>query len=201
MQTEVVQPKPTYFHFKKIIPESNEIFTRLQNEIPWTEVMWKTRKLPRLCCSNVELVSEIGQLMFIWVPIMIKQVLGIESKVVGIWGNNYRSGKDWLPPHHDTYHDAGKPLHVVSLSFGAIRLFQFKSNSFFKEFELESGDVFIFGHELNSIAKHSIPKQTLIKEARINLTCFVLFDQDPFLQTPKLDNIESPSETFARLLI
>lgn len=162
-------------HIKKIIPNANQLFQELQ-KLPWQEIIWGRtgRKLPRLCLGAVE-QHPIGAKIRTWVQNFFLETMGVRCTVQGIFGNHYRTGKDWLPDHKDDYEDGeGEALHVVSLSFGATRTFRFVGMQ--PSFNLEEGDIIIFSPAQNAQAKHGIPKQTGVANARINLTCFCTFD-------------------------
>ncbi len=105
-------------------------------------------------------------------------------QIVDVFGNHYRSGEDYLPYHRDQYDANGVKLHVISLSFGATRSFSFKGSNLGSDdqkYDLEEGDVIIFDPHMNENYTHGISKQTSIKDARINLTCFAIFkDKLPY---------------------
>lgn len=159
------------------IPEHQLIFNNLNN-LPWHEIMWKTgRSLPRLCLHSVE-VFPVGNMMRQWVELFFFETMNVGCKVMSIFGNHYRDGKDWLPDHRDSYDMNGMQLHVVSLSFGVTRTFRFAGMG--PSFELSGGDMIMFSPAHNAISKHGIPKGTTINGSRINLTCFCLFQGDPY---------------------
>jgi len=168
--------------FKTVIPDASQIFEQLQ-KLPWQEVIWgKTgRKLPRLCMGGVE-GTKAGRMIQKWVQDFFLETMNIRCDVMGIFGNHYRTGNDWLPDHKDSYDSNGVKLHVVSLSFGATRNFRFIGGGSNKDhtFQLSEGDIIIFSPEQNLKAKHGIPKQPAVKQARINLTCFCIFRGDPY---------------------
>lgn len=132
-------------YIQKVIPEADELFMLLRDEIQWREIVWKAgRKLPRLCASSVQLTSEAGKLLYVWVQVFFQQAI-----VDDIFANYYRDGKDYLPHHRDQYGDS----HVVSLSFGATRTFRFSPGN--HSFDLSAGDVIVFDpHECALYARN-----------------------------------------------
>jgi hypothetical protein len=181
-------------YIPKIVPEASSIFRRLMEESPWKEVVWKGgRKLPRLCCHSINKESEPAALMEEWLIVFFHTAYDIQVDVVGCFGNNYRTGKDWLPYHKDQYDD----LHVVSISFGATRKFNFQGS---RSYNLAEGDIIVFDPYMNKNYTHGIPKQESVKEPRINLTFFVHFRESPYGKARKELNILSPSEIYAMLL-
>lgn len=181
-------------YIPKVVPEASLIFGRLRDEAPWQEIVWKAgRKLPRLCCHSIHRESAPGALMEAWLVVYFHMAYGISVEVADCFGNNYRTGKDWLPYHRDQYGD----LHVVSISFGATRTFNFQGS---KSYDLAEGDIIVFDPYMNKHYTHGIPKQESVKDARINLTFFVRFSENPYGKVRKEVDILSPSEVYAMSL-
>lgn len=82
--------------------------------------------------------------------------------------NVYHNGDDYLGFHRDD--KIKKGTSIYSLSFGATRKMVFKNNDEKHELILNSGTLLKFTYEQNQKYKHSIPKQTKIKDIRINIT-------------------------------
>lgn len=164
---------------RQSIPRAEEIFEQLKL-LSWQKVIWgKTnRPLPRLCLGEIQFLP-LGRQIVQWLTSFFFETMGVKCQVYGIFGNNYRTGSDWLPDHRDNYDVEGAKLHVVSLSFGATRQFHFvDSNSGKMEnFDLNSGDIIMFSPEKNHRSKHGIKKQPKVEGQRINLTCFCLFPE------------------------
>lgn len=166
-------------YLKAAIPDSERIRESLDRTLPWQVLKWGPRQvpLPRLCAYAVE-NHEIGRLVTQWISNFFRQTMGIECLISGIFGNRYRNGNDYLPDHRDAY---GDDVHVVSLSFGATRLFRFsKGGVVTPKFYLENGDIIIFSPQQNVTHTHGIPKQKQITDERINLTLFCQFQGDPY---------------------
>lgn len=108
-----------------------------------------------------------------------------------MFGNYYPDGESTLPHHRDQYN-----ADVISLSFGATRLFNFKSDQTKRvvkpSFYLSNGDMIMFDQHMNGNYTHGIPAQKQIKDIRINLTCFVKFlSCNPF--TANFESINVPA--------
>jgi len=146
-------------------------FDRLINEVPWKIQKWVTgRNLPRMVFRydnpQRELLSaesrndaigvENEQVDIIETLIKDCEFL-FKCSVIGVWCNYYRDGKDWTPPHQDSY---GHP--VFTFSFGATRRCVFEgigdSSSIKDVYILEDGDIFFFTPMYDATHKHSIPK-------------------------------------------
>lgn len=187
-------------HFVGVIDENLRkwYFNELNSQVNWKTIKWSTgNNLPRLCCHSIE-DYEIGEILKTWIQNFFHTKLGVTCEIINIFGNKYRNGEDYLPDHRDDYEipsvkindnditPNGKiGLHVVSLSFGATRLFRFKQNNqvVTPKFYLSDGDMIIFSPNQNKNYTHGIPKQKQITEERINLTCFCLFTgSDPYTE-------------------
>jgi len=178
--TEVFDDKSSFDnnvrYLKNVVPEAKMLFQQLNSQVNWTIKMWNNKPLPRLCCHSVQ-QYEVGDLIVKWVEDFFRNTMNIECTVHDIFGNRYRDGNDYLPDHSDQYGDH----HVVSLSFGATRLFRFKKGTVVEpKFNLTAGDLIIFSPKQNVDYKHGIPKQAQIKDERINLTMFCTFNKDPY---------------------
>ena len=187
-------------HLKGTFAEHAEFYTRLQKEVEWKPIMWRTRPLPRLCCHSVQQFP-VGKMIVEWLEVLCRENLGIEVTVHDVFGNYYRTGTDYLPHHRDQYSDGQTPLHVISISFGASRRFTFKQNDrVVQSLLLEAGDIVIFDPYMNEHYTHGIAKTPSLKEGRINLTCFVSFKQLPY-GTKIKGSITSTSELLAMKLM
>lgn len=180
-------------YFEGAFREHEGFYSRLQKEINWQTIQWRTKPLPRLCRRSVQ-EFPVGALIVTWLESFCLHNLGVRVTVHDVFGNYYRNGNDYLPDHHDNYSTDEIQMHVVSISFGATRRFNFKSGGrVAKGFKLSGGDVIIFDPYMNKNYTHGIAKTPSLKEGRINLTCFVSFDQVPYgkaIQGP----LVSPSE-------
>lgn len=136
-------------------------FQRLQ-ALPWQKVMWRAgRYLPRLVYSYESYDPVINELIEL-----------VEShfscRVKGVWGNYYRDGNDYTPEHQDSYGG-----HVITLSFGAPRLFYLRHLTTNEkiQYTLNHGDVNWFSPEINAAHKHAVPKSKQT-QPRISMVFF-----------------------------
>jgi len=167
--------EPHILHLKEVFPEHLDFYKRLKEEIPWHKVPWRHGTLPRLCCHGVQ-KFEVGAIIAKWLEVFCLQNLKCEVKINDVFGNYYRNGNDHLPHHRDNYTSKdGTKLHVISISFGATRIFEFKSDNVtaFRQ-PLNSGDILFFDPFMNENYTHGINKLAHV-EGRINLTCFVSY--------------------------
>ena len=159
-----------YVHLNRVIPDSMLTLIELQRGVNWYQVKWKRGFfLPRLCYQNIH-EEAVGAKVIRWLHDYLSDHYDCEFELRGTFANHYRSGEDYLPHHRDQYGDS----HVISLSFGATRLFSFTGKDQIK-MSLESGDIVIFDPYMNANYTHGIPRQLTVKEPRINITCFVKF--------------------------
>jgi len=91
--------------------------------------------------------------------------------------NWYRNGEDYIGWHTDAEKELGKNPTIASVNFGATRRFLIRRKDDEKvkiEFPLKHGTLLIMKGELQHFWKHAVPKETKIKEHRINLTFRVI---------------------------
>ncbi len=184
-------------HVQQIVPEADKIFSLLKC-IKWYPFAARKGENSKrvLCYHNVEDLP-VGQNIINWLEKLFK-LNGIIIDVHGIFGNYYPDGNAVLPYHQDKY-----GTDVVSLSFGATRKFNFTSDwkgGVVKSFSLKHSDMIIFDKESNNTYYHGIPKQSVITEPRINLTCFVTFSgNSPFSATfAKIPDMNFEETSIAR---
>lgn len=144
-------------HVKKFYPETEagSLLRRLLTEVPWTEKTWGNgRKLPRKVYSYAE-IGRIGVLDLLIAK--IESTYG--THVQSVWCNLYQTGKDWTPPHKDSY-----GCSVYTLSFGVTRDFWICHDKTKKKtvYPLSSGDLFYFDEETNRNHTHCLPKSDSI---------------------------------------
>ena len=96
-----------------------------------------------------------------------------ETKLNSVLMNWYRDGQDAMGWHSDNEKELGKNPSIASLNLGATRRFLFRNikNKEEKiEFSLTNGSLLIMAGEIQHFWQHAIPKETKIKNHRINLT-------------------------------
>ena len=163
---------------------SDELLERLLCEIDWKQetihVPGKTIPLPRLTAwygdeGMVYRWSGITQHPLPWTPLLttIKQAVETATQTMfnSVLLNQYRSGQDSVSWHSDDEPELG-PV-IASLSFGAVRQFQFKRIDDPKQrlsIDLPHGSLLIMAGETQQHWRHRIPKTTTEQSPRINLT-------------------------------
>ncbi|WP_338767102.1 alpha-ketoglutarate-dependent dioxygenase AlkB [Bernardetia sp. ABR2-2B] len=91
--------------------------------------------------------------------------------------NWYRDGQDSMGWHNDNEKELGQNPLIASLNFGATRRFllrQIDNKTNKLEFSLANGSLLIMAGQIQHFWQHSIPKESKIKENRINLTFRVI---------------------------
>lgn len=191
-----MQQQNHYVHLKKAIPSTLATLAEIKDETPWYQVEWrKGRYLPRLCYHNIHL-TKVGSKILRWLREYMLDHFDCEFDLAGTFANYYRNGEDYLPHHRDQYEGG----HVISLSFGATRMFSFKGGEQIK-LSLESGDIVVFDPHMNEKYTHGIPRQLQVKEPRINITCFVNFTRgNPYAGKVTRRTVAHNDEEFARSL-
>ncbi len=183
-------------HLKQIIPESERIFSLLKDVEWYPFPLRKGKNSRRTFCNHSIDTTLVGKGLSNWLVDLFKQI-NVDVSVIGMFGNYYPDGESTLPHHRDQYNS-----DVISLSFGAKRLFNFKSDETKRvikpSFYLSSGDIIMFDQHTNERCTHGIPAQKQIKDIRINVTCFVKFlSGDPFtsnFESVKIPAINIPQE-------
>ena len=86
--------------------------------------------------------------------------------------NYYHDGKDGMGWHCDDERELGKEPIIVSVSFGAERIFAFKHRNSKERINirLEHGSMLIMRGQTQHSWQHALPKSTIVHEPRINLT-------------------------------
>jgi alkylated DNA repair dioxygenase AlkB len=89
-----------------------------------------------------------------------------------VLANLYRDGRDYMGWHRDREPELGPDPHVVSLSLGAPRDFDVRSDGDGRQhrFTLGHGDLLVMGTKSQTNWTHRVPKRLKITNLRINLT-------------------------------
>lgn len=184
-------------HIENIVPDADNILNKLK-EIDWYPFpLRKGKNSSRTLCNHNVKDLEVGKILNNWLITFFKS-MNIEIDILGMFGNYYPDGNATLPHHQDQYN-----ADIVSLSFGAKRLFHFKTGFSGKvvkpSFYLSHGDMIIFDEYMNENYYHGIPLQKQIIEPRINVTCFVKFTylegNNPYTTTINYNNIPTLDTT------
>ncbi len=158
-----------------------DYFSTLQNEVSWREetisLFGKTLLQPRLISlqgdneikysySKKEYNASSWTSSLIIIKKIIFKKLNLDFNCCLL--NFYRDGKDSMGWHSDNEKELGPEPIIASLSFGATRIFKYKSDST-HSIALESGSLLIMRGQFQNNYKHAIMKCSY-SEGRINLT-------------------------------
>jgi alkylated DNA repair dioxygenase AlkB len=163
---------------------SDDLLQALTNDIDWKQesirVPGKIVPLPRLTAwygdeGMVYRWSGITQHPLAWTPLLMKIKQAVENAAQthfnSVLLNLYRIGQDSVSWHSDDEPELD-PV-IASLSFGAVRQFQFKRIDDPKQrlsIELPHGSLLIMGGTTQQYWRHRIPKSNVVQTPRINLT-------------------------------
>jgi len=166
--------------------EANNLFHKLQTEIPWQQdtitVYGKNHLQPRLTALYGNEGKPYGYSNIImhphsWNPLLTYLKEAVEKKCdekfTTVLLNHYRNGQDSNGWHADNEKELGRNPVIASLSFGAARPFQLKHNTLSEAKQtilLNHGSLLIMKGNTQHFWKHQIPKTKKEIEGRINLT-------------------------------
>lgn len=170
--------------------ESDQLFTRLLNEIDWRQeemkMYGKVHSLPRLMAwygdtdRNYNFQYEFSGIKknaLSWSEnlLLIKKRIQpfVETKINSVLLNLYRDEKDGVAWHSDDEPELGRSPVIASVSFGQEREFQLKHKKMNKlrhSLVLPHGSLLIMSGETQRSWQHQIPKRTKGMKPRINLT-------------------------------
>lgn len=166
--------------------KSDELFSILQNEIPWQQdeitVFGKTHPQPRLTAlfgneGKPYSYSNIVMQPHSWNPVLTfikEEVEAVTNEhFTTVLLNNYRDGKDSNGWHADNEKELGRDPVIASLSFGAERYFHLQHNTIKEQklkILLEHGSLLLMKGSTQHFWKHQIPKTAKPIGTRINLT-------------------------------
>ncbi len=105
----------------------------------------------------------------------IKHAISLVSEVefTHVLLNYYRDGKDSMGWHRDNEKVLGLNPEIASVSFGVIRVFQFRrydAKNIKKSIQLEHGSLLLMKGVTQHHWEHQLPKRSGVNEGRINLT-------------------------------
>ena len=111
-----------------------------------------------------------------WIPPVLELKAIAEEKAGVVFNsvliNRYRDGNDKVSWHSDDEPELGSQPTIASISLGATRRFKFRhlEDRTVVEAELTSGSLVVMSGLSQKCWEHEIPRQTAVKEPRINLT-------------------------------
>ena len=167
--------------------ESNRYLTSLIDKVPWQQdslqIGGKEVLIPRLQCWMGDPGSDYSYSGIRLQPKpWSKDILNIKTRIEcltehkfnSVLLNYYRNGQDSVSWHADDEKELGDKPTIGSISFGAVRKFQFraKSTNDVRKFniELRNGSLLLMGDTLQNNWLHQLPKAPGLVRPRINLT-------------------------------
>ena len=167
--------------------ESNRYLTSLIDKVPWQQdslrIGGKEVLIPSLQCWMGDPGSDYSYSGIRLQPKpWSKDVLNIKTRIESLTEhkfnsvllNYYRNGQDSVSWHADYEKELGDKPTIGSISFGAVRKFQFraKSTNDVRKFniELRNGSLLLMGDTLQNNWLHQLPKAPGLVRPRINLT-------------------------------
>lgn len=188
MAENILSGQGEVYYYPKVFDNktSEEYFKVLLSEIRWKQEPVKLfgREImqPRLTAwygdeDKSYTYSGITMQAYPWIKPLIEikeqadRIAG--SKSTSALLNLYRDGNDGMGWHRDNEKMLGRTPVIVSVSFGAARIFQLRNYHTKKELvslELEPGSILVMKGESQQHWEHRIPKRANIPGARINLT-------------------------------
>jgi alkylated DNA repair dioxygenase AlkB len=109
---------------------------------------------------------------FLLSDIRAKVELCLDFSFNSVLVNWYRNGEDYVGWHADNEPELGEKPFIVSLTFGAERLFEFRHRKSLEcgQILLRSGTLLIMQPDFQHDWHHGVPIDKTVKEGRINLT-------------------------------
>ena len=166
--------------------ESDAFFDALKSEVDWklesARLYGRTVPMPRLVAwfgdpGTVYRYSGIEAVPRPWTPLLrtIKSRVDCASGATfnSVLLNRYRDERDSVSWHSDDEPDLGRNPIIASVSFGAVRTFQFRhktDQSRRERIELPHGSLLLMAGATQHHWEHQIPKRSRRIGERINLT-------------------------------
>ena len=175
-----IQYQPTFFSKN----EADEYLLALQTEIPWKQepivLFGKKIMQPRL-------TAWLGEKPYTYSGITMQPhpfgttLMAIKNKVEAFTNcqfntallNLYRNGTDSMGWHRDNEKELGPAPMIASISFGAVREFQFRhyqTKDHLTKIPLQHGSLLLMRGLTNTYWEHRIPKTSKPLSQRINIT-------------------------------
>lgn len=165
--------------------ESARLFQVLKNEIHWQQhyltIYGRKIPFPRLMCwmgqaGAAYSFSGNSFQPIDWHPaiLQLKERLTVflNSPFNSVLLNLYRNGSDSMSWHADDEPELGRQPIIASVSLGAERTFAWKpkSGGNLRKVNLPDGSLLVMVGDFQRLFIHALPKTTLNKSLRINLT-------------------------------
>jgi alkylated DNA repair dioxygenase AlkB len=166
--------------------EADNLFQQLMRQIAWQEewiqIYGRRVKVPRMVAwygdsKAVYRYSGVIHHPSPWIDCLYSVKQQLESRFNvrfnSVLCNRYRDGLQAMGWHSDDEWELGPEPFIASLSLGASRFFDYRrkgSSEKFQRVELHSGDLLLMRGVFQQFWQHRIPKQSRVKQTRINLT-------------------------------
>ncbi len=165
--------------------ESEQLYQRLLHEQNWPDnhyiVAGRQFILPRLQTWHADAgirYSYSNNLLETrnWSPLLLEIRAKVESflnfSFNSVLVNLYRNGEDYVGWHSDNELELGEQPFIVSLTFGAERLFEFRHKKSLQtgQLLLRSGTLLMMQPDFQHNWLHSVPIDKRVQQGRINLT-------------------------------
>jgi len=158
----------------------------LLREIPWErhriKLFGREVDSPRLSCWIGDAGTEYtySRTRFeprAWTPALATIREALEARFGlrfnSVLANLYRTGRDSMGWHSDNEPELGEAPVIASLSFGAPRIFRFRSKETHElqgSIELAHGSLLVMAGATQRLYQHALPRSARIDDARVNLT-------------------------------
>jgi alkylated DNA repair dioxygenase AlkB len=170
--------------------EAADLYALLKQELDWTQesikLFGKPRQVPRLVCwygdGNISYrYSGVDHIALPWTASLwdLKQRLEdtTQHRFNSVLGNLYRNGKDSMGWHADNEPELGDSPFIASISLGEARIFKARHKLGEQiKLTLGTGSLLTMAGAFQHYWQHCIPKTTVAKSARINLTFRYIFN-------------------------
>lgn len=167
-------------------PDRDRLLEDLDETTVWHQesfrIYGKTVPLPRLTAlygdpGKAYTYSKIAMQPAEWTPPLVEIKTAVEQEAGvefnGVLLNLYRDGQDSVAWHTDDESELGEQSTIASVSFGAVRRFQFRHREnaeLRSELELTHGSLLVMSGETQRFWQHQVPKTSRKVGPRINLT-------------------------------
>ena len=165
--------------------DADQLFVRLQEEIPWqhdvVKMFGKTITTARKVAwyGDKELAytySGMTKEPLAWTGLLTKLKEQVESETRETFNscllNLYHDGSEGMSWHRDNESSMRKHSPIACLTFGAVRRFHFKHLASKERITtmLEHGSLLVMAGEIQTHWMHCLPKMVGVKNPRVSLT-------------------------------
>lgn len=133
-------------------------FYDLKENVEWEEGVRSKKGFTRKAKSLSFDETKGSPYLFPIICAAISKLTKVEYTIDGIYLNYYETGEMWTPNH------SHKGTHQLIISLGGTRTLNVGKRSF----EMENGDIILFGSSV-----HGVPKQPDKKQGRISIATFM----------------------------